>query len=533
MNRILATLGAVLLFCVSAQAATIGEQRSLVGVIETIHVDAAPPYFLHRLKTADGEIIDLDFQGRSAPRSGAAVRVRGRSDEHRRFRIEDLDVILAAPPAVTMGEQRVLTLMVNFQDAPQEPWTAAQVKGSCEGTPNNFYDESSDAQTWFICETYGWFTLPLNAADCQIGLVSQMADAAALTAGHDPAQYGRIAYVTAGAASTSCISASTGGASADGYSKTWMINQTHWTTWTHELGHALGLYHAHALECGSTAILCEPVYGGSHVEYGYYGDIMGTGVGGGMNIFSREYLRWLAASVAPASGSYVLTPIELPNAQGLKVLKSVDPATGARTYYYVEYRQCIGFDAGLCNITAGNYKDGVVIATGVEGGDFAFVGGGNDNYQLDMAPQTTGQWDGALTAGRCFSDGNVAISLLWEDGTWAAVAVDLAGNCQAEPPLPPSNSPPIANSDSATMPWKSTAPITIPVLVNDRDPDGDPLTIIPGSVTQGNKGTTAIVTSGIRYTPNKPMRGSDSFSYTISDGRGGTASAGVTVTAVH
>ena len=60
------------------------------------------------------------------------------------------------------------------------------------------------------------------------------------------------------------------------------------------------------------------------------------------------------------------------------------------------------------------------------------------------------------------------------------------------------------------------------VLANDSDPDGDPLTII--SVTQpvGGNGTVRISGSQVIFTPKNPFL-IDSFTYTISDGKGGTA----------
>jgi hypothetical protein len=92
----------------------------------------------------------------------------------------------------------------------------------------------------------------------------------------------------------------------------------------------------------------------------------------------------------------------------------------------------------------------------------------------------------------------------------------------------PANSPPLANPDSAMIaPGQSTL---IPVLANDSDPDGDPLTIT--SVTQPSKGTAVIEGTQVRYTAPARWKGPGvtSFTYTISDGRGGTASATVTVT---
>ncbi|MDF4792236.1 Ig-like domain-containing protein, partial [Vibrio parahaemolyticus] len=59
------------------------------------------------------------------------------------------------------------------------------------------------------------------------------------------------------------------------------------------------------------------------------------------------------------------------------------------------------------------------------------------------------------------------------------------------------------------------------------DPEGDTLKVI--SVTQGAKGTVQITSNGqLLYSPAKSFKGSDSFSYTISDGVN-TASASVNI----
>src|SRR5688572_14477519 len=49
-------------------------------------------------------------------------------------------------------------------------------------------------------------------------------------------------------------------------------------------------------------------------------------------------------------------------------------------------------------------------------------------------------------------------------------------------------------------------------------------------ITQPTNGTATPVAGGISFTPNGIYTGSDSFSYTVSDGQGGTANATVTLT---
>lgn len=91
------------------------------------------------------------------------------------------------------------------------------------------------------------------------------------------------------------------------------------------------------------------------------------------------------------------------------------------------------------------------------------------------------------------------------------------------------NDKPNAVNDTATVP--AGAPAThIPVRANDQDVDGDALTIV--SATNGAKGTVAITNAGTRvtYQPAAGAAGTDTFTYTISDGHGGTDPATVLVT---
>jgi MYXO-CTERM domain-containing protein len=80
--------------------------------------------------------------------------------------------------------------------------------------------------------------------------------------------------------------------------------------------------------------------------------------------------------------------------------------------------------------------------------------------------------------------------------------------------VPPDNRPPDTTDDSATT-SKNTA-VTVDVLANDSDPDGDPLTL--QSVSDPLDGTAAIVNGEVEYTPDTDFSGSDSVTYVVSDG---------------
>jgi Bacterial Ig domain/YDG domain/Bacterial cadherin-like domain len=116
-----------------------------------------------------------------------------------------------------------------------------------------------------------------------------------------------------------------------------------------------------------------------------------------------------------------------------------------------------------------------------------------------------------------FSAGNYALQ-----NTTATTTADITSSGGGK-------SPPIAVNDSGVTAMDT--PVTINVLANDWDPNGDPLTIVSagpaphGNVQVNNNGT-------VTYTPFGGMgyQGIDSFQYQISDGHGGTATATVTVT---
>lgn len=103
---------------------------------------------------------------------------------------------------------------------------------------------------------------------------------------------------------------------------------------------------------------------------------------------------------------------------------------------------------------------------------------------------------------------------------------DLSNNTATDPTAV--NSRPLAVNDSATTP-RGTA-VTLDPRSGDSDPDGDPLTVTgPRGPTPTPHGSVTCTASACTYTPGSTYAGADSFAYTISDGRGGTSSAVVSI----
>ncbi len=115
------------------------------------------------------------------------------------------------------------------------------------------------------------------------------------------------------------------------------------------------------------------------------------------------------------------------------------------------------------------------------------------------------------------------------DGTTssALVRVRLKGKPKPKPRPIPGNNPPVAVDDTASVITGQT--ILINVLTNDFDPDGDPLTITAVQNPANRGGITAIVGNQIQYNSSGADVFPDNFTYTISDGKGGTDTATVTV----
>lgn len=102
----------------------------------------------------------------------------------------------------------------------------------------------------------------------------------------------------------------------------------------------------------------------------------------------------------------------------------------------------------------------------------------------------------------------------------------------------PVNDDPTADNDSGSVAEDVSSGVTISVLGNDDDIDGDTLAVTSlGTVSPAGSGTASITGGGtsVTFVPSANFNGAVSFTYTVSDGNGGTDSAtvSITVTAVN
>jgi hypothetical protein len=390
------------------------QQVELEGELEVLYEENETESRLrHFLKTATDRI-ELHFGGKAMPDllSGSFVRVRG-------VRVEDELAIagtadgsttttqsvqtLASIAPNTFGEQKVLVLLVNFQDKATQPWTTTQVRDIVFNTVDSFYRESSYGQAWLAGDVFGWYTLPVSSATCDQNAIATYAKQAAIAAGINLSAYNRLVY----AFPTLACGWTGWGTYGGNPSQAWINGSMSVRTVGHELGHGFGLYHARALDCGADVV-------GSNcsiIEYGDSWDILGqSGVVAHSHAAQKERLGWLGYGISPgltvvqSSGTYWLDPYETlgSNPKAIKILKSTDPTTGKKTWYYVEFRRPIGFDSFISSNSS--VMNGLVVHTGTEGYSF-------DEYLLDMTPATSSFSDGALVVGRSYNDPNINMTI--------------------------------------------------------------------------------------------------------------------------
>nr|WP_294867524.1 NEW3 domain-containing protein [uncultured Pseudogulbenkiania sp.] len=491
----------------SPQAASAAQSVQLQGTLEVLHEDDfknKKSRTRHFLKTESGERYELKFKGKVPPhRSGTKLRVKGVKSSNLVYldtsgsTSGSIQVLAQAAMPNTLGEQKTLVILANFQDQPTnytnsytgQPITLSGanslVFGTGQGTVNGFYTENSYQQTTIVGNTIGWYTLPLNStmSTCDTASVATYAKQAATAAGVDLSLYTRYVYVTPYIAACGFA-----GASMVGGNEAWINGLFSVNVIAHELGHNLGLEHSHGLYCSNGSIIGNgvlfPISNNTACTMVQYGDTLDT-MGAAsqynaphFNAFQKERLGWLNNSGMPpittvtTSGTYTIDPYEPSgtNPKALKIFKGLD-AYGYKTWYYVEFRQAIGFDSGPISgsypsVNSGNILSGVVVHA------YSENNGGGSGYLLDMTPATIeyNAQDPALGVGQSFSDpaAGVTISTAWANGSNAGVTVTLSGSASTTSTCTRANPSVVLSSSQSTSVAAGTA-VTYTVAVANND----------------------------------------------------------------
>jgi hypothetical protein len=168
----------------------IEEEAQVEGDLEVLYEDRdVGSRTLYFLQTASGRL-SLHFAANPpALLTGTRVRAKG----------VQVGAALALPN--TLGGQKTLVILVNFQDKATQSYTVAYAQGVFN-TTSNFYLENSFQQTWLTgvmdsgqaADVRGWYTIALSSTVCDTFTLASQARSAAQANGVNLSLYTRYVY---------------------------------------------------------------------------------------------------------------------------------------------------------------------------------------------------------------------------------------------------------------------------------------------------------------------------------------------------
>jgi chitodextrinase len=388
----------------------------------------------------------------------------------------------ASQAAPILGAYNVAVMAAYFSDT-TNPFNMSQIQGAFNGSPGldveSFYSQVSYGQASIVPSFYGPYQLPITQASAcanpsyASSVLMQQASSTVTYSNFksfvyvlDCTNFADQASVGAGGLSTPQ------GIVAAGTAWINLTSDADPQTYTHELGHNMGLYHANALACPPPKQF--DTTGCTNLNYGDEYDTMGGPPGGnqaGFDAWHRYVLGWLNSTTMPTVSqagtfTYTLAPIE-----------SVSPTAPVALYiprgnsgngFSIEYRQPIGVDSWMqgSNVTAG--------------ASIKWVGSMMSNADSEALDATPGSqvsnsyWntsdfnqDGAFLPGSSFTDGSygITVKVLGASSSGLTVQVTVTQTCTLAAPA-------VAVSPSSQTAAYGGATLTYTVTVTDDDSAG-------------------------------------------------------------
>lgn len=489
------------------------------GTLEVVQVCYDRPPWSERwyrlIEDQTGAFYTLKFAAEPAEghRTGERVRVRGhrRGDEisvpgKARGKGNDMEVLAAAPVSTvgvtqTIGPQSIydggttgsttvrsaLVMLLNFTNKTE--FTPAKIT-----TISNSFFASTGASvnTAYLENTYGAIGFAGDVIICNIQADANdcpnngtgwfpLADAQALAQGYNPANYAHKVYFVP------CCPCGWSGLAAFGGN--WVqLAYRDGGTYTHELGHNLGMAHA-STQWNNT---------NQWVEYGDLSDFMASTYDWRHNNGPHKVqMGWVTPQTVTQPGVYQISRIEddpatVPYPQVLKFNSSSAPNGWP---YYLSYKQAVGFDANL----PAKYKTGLSI---------------HRWQSLQTAAIAV------LSDGGTFTDPATGwiIKQLRHDTNSVTIGM---GKCTGF----------VAQPITAVLTGDQLAAQT-PVALPIPNSACDPFTVTNYDATSVQGGTITLAGSQFVYTPPGVFFGNDTFTYSGTDVFGVPSSATVSLFAV-
>lgn len=377
----------------------------------------------HTLTTEAGETLRLIFPDiLSLPEPGSSIHVWGERKGDVIY-VETYTETGGDGGNPTLGEQRFIVALVNFQDDPTQNVSVAQVRSRFfdpNYSADKWWRENSFGKTWATGDVVGWITLPMNR-ECNPDLIRQHTIAALDPLFYLP-QYNRLVILIPGGAGCSWGGLGTLGMQTlqtqDGpwrVSTAWIrseyYNETRYApryavfVTAHEVGHNFGRHHARSVTWSSGESLgpfdCGAC-GGTVSEYGdAFCSLGGSWRPGHHNAEHKEKLNWFEPGnlvTVTRTGIYEIDAYSRASQEPkvLKIHRGFGPSTQRNEWLYVEWRQPIGFDTEI-NYFNGLTYNGVLI-------HYNYGQTNTATYILDMTPGDNELTNAVLPIGTLWSD---------------------------------------------------------------------------------------------------------------------------------
>jgi MYXO-CTERM domain-containing protein len=345
-------------------------------------------------------------EGVEVPERDAWVSVFGAENDEGAIVVDDFEVL--PPPAHLIDPDplaaRRIALIIVY-------WTAQSLGNAqaredlfldSEGAPdstNYYYQENSYGKEKMAGNVFGPYEVP-NPGSCSPGLIADYADTAFAEKGHTEDNYIQFAYHFQGLNDCGFGGLANLGNPEFPARSSWYNGGFGCVVRNQELGHNYGMLHSNSFSCedaeGNQVLYSDNC---SSNEYGDPYDPMGHGCDH-MNAMQKAYMDWIGDCnwvKATSPGTFNLLPLELP-CNGTQMLQL---PTFDGKFYFLEYRQPLGFDAG---------REGVLIHVGNEPG-------------FSQNPNIIGDF---YRAGDTYTDpgGSIEFTILEEHDTHAVIQVD-------------------------------------------------------------------------------------------------------------
>ncbi|MEK1939906.1 MAG: tandem-95 repeat protein, partial [Pseudomonas sp.] len=269
-----------------------------------------------------------------------------------------------------------------------------------------------------------------------------------------------------------------------------------------------------------------PVAVADHYSLGLTGQYFGYAQGSGANLETISQVESLIAGKTP-NATFIATSLNYGSGT-TTVSSDLGAGTNLQTF--------LGSDKASLSTDPITTSDAIIKLSGqvsLAAGTYTFRITSDDGFILRIDGQDVIKFDGNRSAAATTGNYTIATSgahqieiIYWDQGGNAVLKVEtkVAGAADSTYTVlgASGNTSSLVTAEDTALTIKAST-----LLGNDSDVDGDTLTLT--SVQNPTHGTVALANGVITFTPDANYNGEATFQYTISDGKGGTASATVTL----